>query len=281
MTKALATIEKKARRVPGQAVETNPLVAAVMNVTEDQIHDLDKEIDATTNYLAGLKRVRQAFADVTGLDDSPEAVEAAVKQLPPAQEDRTNGNVTKVAGRAALKPGPPKGRKPSGCTLKITEILEANIDTAVPDVVAALRADGFNNPEHSLTSLIYVVRGRIRDKRGLTGEVAKAPRNSVKAALGTVGQTAQKPAEPKKPPEPKPPEPKKTTHLGGVVDDKGLREKVAEYVFKKGLVWIGDIIRDCGLDDASADAFMQHPWFEQHMGKWRLTKLGKEEGVSY
>ncbi len=267
-TKALVKIEKTAKRVPGKAVETNPLVAIVVNTTEENVADLDKEIEATTNYLAGLKRVRAAFGDP---EPEPVPVTAvAVRPIEPPKEDRTNGKTTKIGDRPALKPGPAKGRKPTGCTLKITEILEANVDTPVPDVVKAVRAAGFDNPEHSLTSLIYVVRGRIRDRRGLAGEVAKAPRNAVKKALGTAGTPAKPAAKDERP-----------AHLGGLVDDKGLRETVAEYVFKKGLVSIGDIIRDCGLDHTAANDFMQHPWFERHMDKWRLTKQGKEEGVSW
>lgn len=282
-TKALATIEKPRKRIPGQAVESNPLVAAVVQVTESQVHDLDKEIDATTHYLAALKRMRNAFADMTGHDDSPAAVEVAVRQLPPAQvrdkgAERTTGKVTKVAGRPAVKSGSSPGRKPSGTTLKITEIFEKDINTEVPEVVRQLREAGCRNPDKSLTSLIYVVRGRVRDRKGL-GPATVAPRNAVKNSLGTVTQTQQKPAAPK----PAPPVVKanEKTGLGGLVADRGLLERVAEYVFKKGLVAIGDIIRDCGVDHTVANDFMQHPWFERHMDKWRLTKLGKEEGISY
>lgn len=75
--------------------------------------------------------------------------------------------------------------------------------------------------------------------------------------------------------------PPSVSGAGVLVDDDKLRRAVAEYVFKKGLVSSGDIVRDCGVDAVIVNDFMNHPWFVSHMQKWRLTPAGKNEGIDY
>ncbi len=69
MDGTLATTEqakKPGRRLVGQAITTNPLIAAVAFVDEAHVDDLDEEISTTENYLAGLKAMRNLAGQAIG-----------------------------------------------------------------------------------------------------------------------------------------------------------------------------------------------------------------------
>lgn len=66
-TLAMVDNPKKAgRRIVGQAITTNPLVAAVALIDEAVVDDLDVEIATTENYLAGLKAMRNLAGQAIG-----------------------------------------------------------------------------------------------------------------------------------------------------------------------------------------------------------------------
>ncbi len=257
-------------------METNPLAAVVMFATADHVHDLDKEITATENYLAGLKAMRQVAGSAlnvpvpTGpvVEEEPEkeAPPPAVTVLSVGKEPAKSGESTK-AGRPKVKTGNAAGRPMSGATALIAEVLHKNIDMPTDEVFRQVREQNKEITDSSLKSLIYTVRSRIKDKRAKGEPVAY---DTTKLA-------------PKQPPKTAAPAEKKPEHLGGLVDDVRLRKKVAEYLFKRGLGSGTDLVRDCGLDGMTVQKFMGHPWFEfvNSMNKWKLSTLGKQEGVEW
>lgn len=62
----LATVTPKSqRRLPGHAT-ANPLIAAVAGISDEHVRDLDAEIEATEQYLQGLRAVRSALPAMLG-----------------------------------------------------------------------------------------------------------------------------------------------------------------------------------------------------------------------
>lgn len=58
-----------------------------------------------------------------------------------------------------------------------------------------------------------------------------------------------------------------------------VRRQVAEFVFKKGLVSGREIMVAIKVAGPMIREITNHPWFERHMDKWRLTAAGKNEGL--
>lgn len=57
-----------------------------------------------------------------------------------------------------------------------------------------------------------------------------------------------------------------------------LRKEIVEFVFKKGLAGVKELLDGCGLSPRICVEFMTHEWFERHTdGRWRLSKAGKEQ----
>lgn len=95
----------KERRIPGKAAETNPLIAVVMGVSEEQVKDLEEEIVVTENYLAGLRAMRGMVGQAMGLPPAARDAEVVVQQaLPAAKPSKPRGRPTKV--REEIPPAP-------------------------------------------------------------------------------------------------------------------------------------------------------------------------------
>lgn len=267
----------KPRRVVGKAIETNPLIAAVAKMTPDRLADIAEEIQTTEDYLAGLKAMHHVGTVALGLAAPPEkpAISVPVAALPEAAVIG-GGPVRKVVD-VAEKPPPRKvvaTERPAtvadkSATQVVREILTENPDMSAADVVAEVKRMGLPNSAGSIRGIAYNVRSKLKDERKRDGRGAAKPPTRPEPEPDDEGENAGD-AHGGLPPKDSP---------FRAEAELTLRKKVAEYVFKKGLVTSGEITRDCRVSPRIVNDFMDHPWFETHMQKWRLTAAGKNEGL--
>lgn len=266
------TMEKHAetepqRRIVGQAIGRNPLASVVACIKPEHVDDLDIEISLTENYLSGLRAMKTVANVALGRTQelkipSPEPV-VTVKAAEPKPEP-----VPEPAKKDTKLKSPTINvgfDKPS-LTDFIRSVFVVDLETPVSEIITKIKADGrFQASDGTIRGLAYNLRSRIR-----TGKSTIEKKRPYRA----------KAEEPKPVVSDKPSEPPKA--LGKVeLQLLGLRQTVAEFVFKRGLVKNADIAGNCEINLDEVQAFMQHPWFEEHMGQWRLTSVGKNEGLSW
>lgn len=261
------------RRFPGASVTTNPLVAVIACMTDEHVADLGDEIAATESYLAKLKAVHDA---VKPAPPPPVVVEvvaapAPAPAPPPAPEpvaERPSGRPDVPATKAAgtWKGGRPNNEKSPTHIAK--KMLTADVECNTNTVIKAIRDAGASvASENSLRATISTVRSQVRrDKKPADGQTPLLTR----PLFPTL--TTKRPGD--------------ESEADTKVDEDeelDLRKDVAEAVFKKGLLTSGDIVKMCGVPPNRIEEFMKHPWFEyvMRLGQWRLTPLGKQEGVEY
>lgn len=246
-TKALAIIAPEpappARRVVGHAIQTNPLIGAIACVTPEALADIEQEIETTENYLAGLRAMHHVGSMALGLPVAP-----VVVQEPPAVEHEPEPEAEKPAPKPAkAKPAAtekPRGRP--GLSGKLRAWLTAEPNLTNDDIIKRLKDEGVQKDDHSVRALAYNVRSQMKKESGAaTPEAPKA-------------QVQSNP------------------------NDGALRKQIAEHVFKKGLLSLDEIAKEFKAEVARVSALVtNHPWFEAHMGKWRLTYAGKNEAIDY
>ncbi len=278
------------RRIPGRS--SNPLIAAITSVTPEHLDDLDDEITATEQYLDNLRTMRQIAGvtptPVTVLQIPPES--KPVPQLPAKVEPKAEEK------KPAAEPEKPKnkpGRKPgtqapkTGMAGAVRRIVEENPEIQADVVIAKLKAQGLScDNMGSVRACIYNTKFQLKNTAAKKTEVPSVH------FTGPIHKPA--PVAPPPPPAPvtksKPmytplptPSPSSNAILAGEKPEAvvGLRRKIADYVLRKGLVSQGDIIRDCNVNLEMTKAALTHEWFEEHLGKWRLTSKGKSEGIDY
>lgn len=274
----------KPRRVVGQAIQTNPMIAAVAQLTPAGLDDIQEEIETTEKYLAGLRAMHAVGSAALGLIEPPPSggvyikPEVVIEQLPAAEPDPDPVVEEAVAAvkEFADKKVEPRADGPS-LTATLRAILTESPDMETGAIVAEAKKRGVTATDSSIRSNVYQVKSRIK--------IEKQKAAGTPPAAKPAPTPAARPAPPKTPedePDDKEFEglpPKDSPHRAAA--ELTLRKTVAEYVFKKGLVAAGDIIRDCKVSPRIVNDFMNHPWFESHMQKWRLTIQGKNEGLDW
>jgi len=240
--------------MPGQAIETNPLIALVCQVTPEHAADLETEIQVTEKYLAGLKAAR-AVVEQMGLARLPAPAEVTVVQVSPvpAQEPAPAPEPAPPASKPRAKPGrkPKDPDAPTPVSHLVKAVWEKNPDLTPAQVVSAVQAGGCTHPKDKIAAIAYLVRSKMPV-----------------SARGTPS------ARDTRPPLDSPLRP---------AADLTLRKKMAEIVVRGGLVEIGHVVSAIGLPEAAvAELLTGHEWFEKAAdGRWRLTKKGKEEGIDW
>lgn len=262
---ALAVIESpKPRRVVGRAIDTNPIIAAIAQVTPDKLDDIAEEIKATESYLAGLRAMHHVGSVALGLTEPvktvvvPEVVEPDVPMPEAVSKHIQDAIPRKDTPKATEKPKPAKS-----ASRIVRDILVGNPEMSVADVIVEARRQGCTVGDGSLRTLVYTIRSQVKNAQAKNNAKPTQPKNEKDDE--DVGDAAEG-----LPPKDSP---------FRAEAELTLRKKVAEYVFKKGLVASGDIIRDCKVSPKIVNDLMNHPWFESHMQKWRLTSAGKNEGL--
>lgn len=245
-------------RVPGRAIETNPLIALAAGVvTADQVAEMDDEIEATEKYLRNLKAIRAAA--------NAEAAEA-VAALPPPPAPNVVVTEVKPAAPAA-RPAAPAADKitdPAAVAAEVKAVLAEHPDWVTSRLVDLLLERGVARTKSTLTQAIYIARS-----------------------------AARKAAAEAKPTPPTPPEPVRLPHPDSPLLAAAMltrRKDVAEYVFKQRLAAVSQIMQGCKLSATEVAEVLNHEWFEQHQakkagdpqdGKWRLTQAGRDNGLAW
>ncbi len=250
-------------RVPGRAIETNPLIALAAGVvTADQVAEMDDEIEATEKYLRNLKAIRAAANA-----DAAEAVAAEpVAALPPPPAPKVVVTEVKPAAPAAKPAAPAAGKitDPAAVAAEIKSVLAEHPDWVTSRLVDLLLERGVARTKSTLTQAIYISRSAAR-------------KAAAEAAL-----TTPAPTEPAALPHPDSP------LLAAAILTR--RKDVAEYVFKQGLAAVSQIMQGCKLSATEVAEVLNHEWFEQHQskkpgdpqdGKWRLTRAGRDNGLAW
>jgi hypothetical protein len=262
-------------RLPGVAVQTNPLIAVIACLRQEHVDDLGHEIEATENYLQGLKAVhsvvRQVFppaapVEVVAAEPAKPEPDATLngknvyiekepeEEAPPRQPGRPEKPATKEAG--TWKGGRPKDpESPSGIALRM---LRADINTKADPIIAEIKR------LTSSTASIATLRSMISTKRWYV-------KNE-----GTKTDGPPPVAEPNT-------EEVDDAGVDGEDDELELRKEVAEFLFKRGLATNAEIMNKCGIPSSRISDFMRHEWFEYETRtqQWRLTSKGKQDGLDY
>lgn len=274
-TKAMAVTKTEARiapeiaaKLPGRVIASNPLVAAVVCMTDEHVQGLDDEIQVTEKYLAGLKAMKAAVSPPPLPPPLPEPLPPEPmpepQPEPPATIPMRSKRQSPVFAAVAPEPGKtvtPEPGKTVTVSAVMRAIVQADPNVGYSVVAQKVREAGFDNSEESIRSLLYNVRSKVKQ----AGKKVTEPPSTVKEAAAATRYDSN--GSRKMPQD--------------VGDELKLRKEVAEFIFKKGLVSTGDIIRVCGISHDVINSFMNHPWFESHMQNWRLTATGKREGLDY
>jgi hypothetical protein len=196
---------------------------------------------------------------------------------PPPPEPRPHGTPIVPATKAAGTWG--GGRpSPAGSPSKIAKaMLDANFEVDTNDIIKAIReAKASTANDNSLRATISTIRSDIRRARAATNATPAAPTPDMKTRPlhPTVGVPPKAETED---------EDDEDSEEPAEDEELDLRKDVAEALFKKGLLTSGEIVKMCGVPHNRIEEFMKHPWFEYVMRtqQWRLTTLGKQEGVEY
>lgn len=286
------------RRLPGVAVQTNPLIAVIACMTEEHVEDLGKEIEATRNYLAGMEAIHgvvsRAFPKTVEVVEPPpapppapepiatlngkplytEPPHAPLKTRPmeptlpdpePEPKNPPGRPVTPATKQAGTWNG---GRKvdPNSATSIIKEMLKKDFSTKADVILAEVKArSNTKGTDQSIKAQISKIRSDMKSVANL----AKMQANDDKVNHNAMTN-------------------KEVEAAAGAEDEDGdeeleLRKEVAEFLFKRGLATNAEIMRQCGIPSSRIMEFMKHPWFEYVAAsqQWRLTVLGKQEGLEY
>lgn len=260
---ALAVIEPpKPKRVVGKAIETNPMIAAIATITPDKLDDIEQEIQATENYLAGLRVAHHVGSIALGRVPAAAPVQAEPVEEP-GQDDKFDITVEIPAPPAEpVAEKKDKGGEGPNLSATLRTILTAHPDWTNDQVITEAQKLGVTAGVGSIRSNIYQVKSRLK-----LGEKKDKPAPRPAAEATEEKNEGESEGLP----------PKDSPFRAEA--EQTLRKKIAEYIFKRGLVSSGDLIRDCKVSPRIVNDFMNHPWFESHMQKWRLTTVGKNEGL--
>lgn len=263
-TKALVRTNAPARRVVGKAIETNPLIAAIAQITPATLTDIAAEIKTTEEYLAGLRTMHQVGSVALGL--APAA--------PVAAEVVEEPEVAEVVPPAAPAPPKPAGDAPVMAHV-LRAILKEQPAWTNDQVIAEAVKRGLTQGVGTIRTNLYLLRSKANRANKESKAPAKPAPAPKPAKTGPI--TAAQKAEFAERQEESTGLPPKDSPLRAEAE-LTLRKEVVEYVFKKGLASNGDLIRDCKVPARIVGDFMTHPWFEQHTdGRHRLTPEGKNQ----
>lgn len=262
-TKALAkTSLAAARRVVGKAIETNPVIAAIAQITPATLTDIAAEIETTENYLAGLKTMHHVGSVALGL------VQAAPVR---AEEEPEVAEVVTAAPKPTEKPA--AGAPAPTMTAVLRAILAEHPDWANGDIINEAERRGVTQSVSVIRTNLYQIKTAM--KKAAEAPPKPAPPAPKPAKVGPV--TAAQKAEHAEKQEEAAGLPPKDSPLRAEAE-LTLRKTVVEYLFKKGRANNGEIIRDCKVGPRIIGDFMTHEWFEQMAdGFHRLTIAGKNQ----
>lgn len=260
MSTTLVVRATKPKTIPLPGKSDNPLVAALIEADENTVAEIDAEIAASRNYLERLLAVRFA---VTGLASVPaadtvrvvtETETVVVKVETPIPESvPVVAEVVSAPVPVAVEPTPEE--EDDASVFRSTANVTLPAGAGAPPKVKKV----YRKREKKLASESPdAMTAAKREADAKTNDIVEDP---------TVDEDPKARALPPK------------DHPGRAEAEQKLRAVVVEFVFKRGLVSNGDLLTHCGVSPRIVNSFMTHPWFESHMGKWRLTSQGKNEGV--
>jgi hypothetical protein len=252
--------------VVGRAIETNPLIAAIAQITPATLTDIAAEIKTTEDYLAGLKTMHQVGAVALGLATA----------APVAAEVVEEPEVAEAVVTPAAKPAPRPAAKPAGDAPVMSHVLRAILAEqpawSNDQVIDEAKRRGVVQGDGTIRTNLYQIRTVLKKEKPAEAKPAPAPK-PVRTGPVTAAQKSEH-AEKQEEAAGLPP---KDSPLRAEAE-LTLRKVVVEYLFKKGRANNGEIIRDCKVGPRIIGDFMTHEWFEQMAdGFHRLTLAGKNQ----